>query len=86
MCIWKDCARLIHTPLVILANAEASLLENEKKAEINSTGFGLTQNRNNQLHKWSTAEIHRGTQSKVTTDNTYSILHCIVWSRCQMPK
>lgn len=59
MCIYKDCVRLIHTPLVILANAEASLLENEKKAEINSTGFGLTPNRNNQLHKWNTAEVEQ---------------------------
>lgn len=37
MCIWKDYARLIHTQLVILANAEVGLFKNEKKAEINST-------------------------------------------------
>lgn len=34
---WKDYARLIHTRLVILANAGAGLFKKEKKAEINST-------------------------------------------------
>lgn len=36
MHIWKDYARLIHTQLVILANAKVGLFKNEKKAEINS--------------------------------------------------
>ena len=37
MRIWEDYARLIHTRLVILANAKVGLFKNEKKAETNST-------------------------------------------------